>query len=127
MQISYELTQKDFTEAYFAHRNRKALGKWSRRVFIWITGLATAIIIFGFLVKPSIQQAKALLPFFGLVAAWIVMLWLLPWWTMRRQFLGQPGARGPRTLTLDETGAHWRFVRPEQVGAKTGSGAGGDM
>ncbi|MGA9040981.1 MAG: YcxB family protein [Terriglobales bacterium] len=109
MQIAYELTQKDFIEAYSAHRNRSPLSKWSRRIFICIAGLSTAVIALGFLVKPSVQAAKALLPFFGLFAAWILILWVLPRWTMRRQFLRQPGAHGPRTVLFDASGAHWRF------------------
>jgi hypothetical protein len=109
MQIGYELTQKDFTEAYTAHRNRSALSKWSRRLFLWIAGLSTAVVVFGFLVKPSVQAAKALLPFLGLVVAWIAILWILPRWAMRRQFLRQPGAHGQRTVLLDASGVHWRW------------------
>jgi len=109
MQISYELTERDFREAYAAHRNRNTLSKWARRVFIWTAGLGTALILFGFLLKPTAQDAKNLLPFFGLVVMWIAILWLLPIWTMRRQFLKQPGAHGPRTLLLDSSGAHWRW------------------
>jgi len=109
MQIAYELTQKDFIEAYTAHRNRTALSKWSRRLFLWIASLSTAIVVFGFLVKPSVQAAKALLPFLGLVVAWIAILWILPRWAMRRQFLKQPGAHGQRTVLLDASGVHWRW------------------
>lgn len=109
MQISYELTQRDFTEAYTVHRNRKIWSKWTRRVFIWIAGLSTAVVLFGFLVKPSWEQAKALMPLFVLVPMWIAVLWLLPWWLMRRQFLQQPGAHGAKTLTLSETGAIWKW------------------
>jgi purine-cytosine permease-like protein len=109
MQISYELTAKDFSESYVAHRNRNALGKWSRRIFIWVAALCTAIVLLGFLIKPSAQTARSLLPFLGLVIAWIAIVWIRPRWTMRRQFLKQPGAHGPRTLLLDSTGAHWRW------------------
>ena len=109
MQIAYELTQKDFIEAYTAHRNRTALSKWSRRLFLWIASLSTAIVVFGFLVKPSVQAAKALLPFLALVVAWIAILWILPRWAMRRQFLKQPGAHGQRTVLLDASGVHWRW------------------
>ena len=31
------------------------------------------------------------------------------WWSARRQFLRQPGARGPRTVLFDDIGAHWRW------------------
>jgi hypothetical protein len=76
MQIAYALTESDFTESYSVHRNSKTWRKWSRRIFICIAGLFTAIIFFGFLVKPSLQQAKGLAPFFVLVAMWAGILWL---------------------------------------------------
>jgi Ni/Fe-hydrogenase subunit HybB-like protein len=109
MQIAYELTQEDFTEAYSVHRNRSTVTKWFWRIFFWIAGLFTAFIVFGFLLKPSVQAAKALLPFFVLLAVWVAILWILPRWTMRRQFTKQPGAHGPRTVLLDAYGAHWRW------------------
>lgn len=40
---------------------------------------------------------------------WFLVLWWLPRWSMSRQFFKQPGAHGPRTLLLDELGAHWRW------------------
>ncbi len=109
MQIVYELTEKDFTEAYSAHRNRKPLTKWLRRIFIWSFVLFAAVVLFGFLVKPSAQMARNLMPFFGLVVMWILVIWFLPRWLMRRQFLKQPGAHGQRTVTLGADGVHWRW------------------
>ena len=109
MEISYELAEKDFREAYVAHRNRNALSRWSRRLFIWLAGFFAAFVIFGFAVKPSVEAAKNLFPFLGLVLMWIAALWIFPGWNMRRQFLKQPGAHGPRTLLLDSSGAHWRW------------------
>lgn len=109
MQITYELTQKDFIESYGVHRNRSVFKKWSRRIFVWIAGLVVAFILFGFLLKPSAQMARDLGPLFGLVLMWVVVMRILPWWMMRRQFLQQPGAHGPRTVLLDASGAHWRW------------------
>jgi len=60
--------------------------------------------IIGLPGQASAQAARNLLPFFTLIAAWIAILWSLPWWIMHRQFLIQPGARGPRSLTLDGAG-----------------------
>jgi len=109
MQIAYELTPKDFTEAYAAHRDRSSLRKWSRLVFVWISGLVTALILFGLIIKPNAQDARTLMPFFVFVAIWLMIIVFLPKWTMRRQFLQQPGAHGPRTLELDGSGTHWRW------------------
>jgi hypothetical protein len=110
MDIAYELTQRDFTEAYAAHRDRSSWSKWSRRVSVWITGLITSFILFGLLVKPSAQDAKVLMPYFGFVAMWLLIIVFLPRWSIRRQFLQQPAAHGPKTLLLDSLGAHWRWI-----------------
>jgi len=66
-------------------------------------------VLFGFLFKPSAEAGRNLLPLLGLVIAWVATLWILPRRTIRRQFLKQPGAHGPRTLLLDSTGVHWRW------------------
>ena len=109
MQITYELTKHDFIEAYSAHRNRSAVRMWIRRIFLWGLCLVAVFILFGFLVKPSVQSAKGLMPFFAVVIMWVLILAFLPRWTMGRQFTKQPGAHGPRTLLLDSSGAHWRW------------------
>ncbi|MFY9845642.1 MAG: hypothetical protein WA718_12760 [Terriglobales bacterium] len=70
MQITYELTKQDFIEAYSVHRNRSAIRMWTRRIFLWATFLLAALILFGFLVKPSVRMAKDLMPFFALVIMW---------------------------------------------------------
>jgi hypothetical protein len=64
----------------------------------------------GFVSKTSIQGAESLLPIVALMVLWVAILWVLPWWTMRRQFVNQPGAHGPRTVVMDESGAHWRWT-----------------
>ena len=78
MEITYELTKNDFTEAYSAHRNRNKFTKWFRRFFIGIAGLFFAVVFGGFLVKPSAEAAKSLMPLFGLMVMWIGALWFLP-------------------------------------------------
>ncbi len=109
MQFSYELTERDFTQAYRLHRNRHGLIKWFRRLLISVFVLCASVIFLGFLVKPSAKAAHDLMPFFLLTVMWIILLWILPLWSMRRQFSKQPGAHGPRTVTLDSSGAHWRW------------------
>jgi len=109
MEIHYELTKPDFTEAYTAHHNRSTVSKWARRLFIGILVAVVALVFLGFLVKPSAKAAKDLVPFFGIVAMWIVVLWFFPRWMMGRQFTKQPGAQGLRTLMLDARGAHWKW------------------
>jgi YcxB-like protein len=107
MEITYELTQKDFTESFLAHRNRRTWVKWTRRIAVWLVLVTSALLLFG-----SIRtgNTKTLAPLFGLVALWLAIIAGLPsWWSARRQFLKQPGAHGPRTVLLDTSGAHWRW------------------
>jgi hypothetical protein len=107
MEITYELTQKDFTESFNAHRNRRPFVKWARRTVAWVMILASALALFG-----SIRtgNTRTLLPFFGLVAMWLLFLAGAPtWWSARRQFLRQPGAHGARTVLFDAIGAHWQW------------------
>jgi hypothetical protein len=68
-----------------------------------------AFIAFGLIVKPNAQATRNLIPLFLLIFLWIGLLWILPKWQARRQFLKQPGARGGRTVLIDAEGVHWRW------------------
>jgi hypothetical protein len=109
MQFAYELTKKDFTEAYSVHRNRNGLSKWIRRFFVSVLGSVVLLAVFGFFLNPTARAARDLMPIFGLIVLWIAIPWIVPLWSMRPQFLKQPGAHGPRTLDLDSVGAHWKW------------------
>ena len=107
MEISYELTQKDFTEAFSAHRNRRSAIKWTWTIIFWVIILGSSFLLFGAIRSGN---TRTLLPFFAVVALWLLFLSGLPWrFSARKQFLKQPGAHGPRTVMLDGTGAHWRW------------------
>jgi hypothetical protein len=109
MQISYELTVDDFTQAYAVHRNGRVVTRWVRRGFILLTVLLVlvGILMLAFRATPgSAATGRNLLFLAGL---WSACIWLWPWWFMRRQFLKQPGAHGPRTVTLDEAGVRWKW------------------
>ena len=69
--------------------------------------MASAFLLFGAIRSGN---TKTLLPFFAVVALWLLLLAGLPLsLSARRQFLKQPGARGPRTVVFDDIGAHWRW------------------
>lgn len=107
MEITYELTQKDFTESFTAHRNRRPVVKWARRIIVWGMLLVSIFFFFGAI---RTGDTVALLSFSGFVAFWLVMIVGLPSrWSARRQFLKQPGARGTRKVLFDGAGAHWRW------------------
>jgi len=71
--------------------------------------LVAVAIIFGLILQHGIQLTKDYLPLFGLVVFWFLILWAWPRWTMKQQFRKQPGAQGPRTVTFDADGVHWRW------------------
>ena len=107
MQFTYELTERDFIEAYAAHRKHRLVWKLVK-IFLVIFFAFTAVILFGFLVKATWEHTRALMPLFVLAAGWIVLIAFFPRLSMLRQFRRQPGAHGPKTTTLDDMGAHWK-------------------
>jgi hypothetical protein len=109
MQIDYELTQREFIDAFTAHRYRSVARKWLTRLFMSITLVLAVILLIGLIVKPDAQDAKILMPYFVFAFLWIGPMLVLPRWSARRQFLKQPGAQGPRTVLIDPTGVHWRW------------------
>ncbi len=109
MQITYELTQKDFFHCFVAHRNRSFFAKWSFRIVISIVFALAGAGLFLLVLQPSFQVLSNLAPLLGLAALWAVLMWASPWWMARTQFLKQPAAHGPRTLLLDSAGVHWRW------------------
>lgn len=109
MQATFELTQRDFLDSFLAHRNRTLVSKWGYRLL----GLM-ALVFFGISLlaaarRPNAQTVADVIPAFGLSVFLAAMVWGLPWWMARTQFLKQPAAQGPRTMVVDSTGVHWRW------------------
>jgi hypothetical protein len=109
MQITYQLTEKDFVEAYGTNRKRKPFGKWSSRVVGCVTLLVLIAIILGLVLQNGARVTKDYLPLACLALAWFIILEAWPRWEMKQQFRKQPGAHGPRTVLFDDEGAHWRW------------------
>jgi YcxB-like protein len=106
MQIEFELTQKDFREALITNRTRTPGKKWTFRIFLILLLGFWAFLFYGSLLAHSTRQ---LIPFLLLIIVWVAFIAALPWWSARRQFLKQPRAHGPRTLSLDASGVQWRW------------------
>ena len=67
MEIDYELTQDDFIESFTAHRNRNVFIKWLIRLLMSFAIVVAVFLALGLAARPSAQETKDLLPFFGLV------------------------------------------------------------
>lgn len=108
MQISYQLTGRDFVEAFRTHRNRTPFRKWWWRISI-ATIVIAGLVLFVSAIYSGKRSTNSLLQVFGLALTYVVLLWLLRRWNIRRQFRKQPAAHGPRTVILDADGTHIRW------------------
>jgi len=106
MKISYELRQQDFVDAFAAHRKSKPITRWTRPIVITFAGLVILLLLVNVLVQRTYESLTSAMPAFIVFVLWFSMLWAFPRWAARKQFRGQPGAQGLRTLELDQSGTH---------------------
>ena len=105
MEITYELTQKDFFDSIIAHRN----ARWSFRIALGIALLSGAVFVVVIVAQPALRTTTNAVTTVALIAFLVLCTWIAPWRAARNQFRRQPSAHGPRTLTLDSKGMHWRW------------------
>lgn len=108
MELTYELTQRDFYDSFMAHRRRSSVSKWSYRMLFGLIFLLPAIGLIAVATGPQ-TKLVSVVPLFALAGFWAIFIWGLPWLSARSQFLHQPAAQGSKTMTLDESGIHWRW------------------
>jgi len=109
MEVSYELTQKDFYDSFVAHRNRFPVSKWAFRLVALGMFLLVAISLLGIAARPGLDWITDVGEIVLLAVFWAGILWGRPWWTARRQLSEQPSLRGSRTMIVDAVGFHWRW------------------
>lgn len=109
MEVTYELNQKEFYDAFISHRNRSAFSKWFFRILVSMVFLFLGVGLVMLVVHPDASTLSSLVPIIGVAAFWAAILWAAPWWGARLQFNKQPAAQGPRTMFLDSGGVHWRW------------------
>ncbi len=108
MEITYELTERDFREAFVAHRNARLAFRLATRMFgAGMVLLLLASVLAGILLPGGRQTLQSLMPVYLLFGAIVLVIWLGPWQAARSQFRGQPAARGPKTLTTTDSGMEW--------------------
>jgi YcxB-like protein len=109
MEVTYELTQRDFLDSFIAHRNRSKFRKWSFRILVSAILVVVGVGLIAVAVQPNRQALASFGPLVVLGVMWVALMWVTPWWAARRQFSKQPSAQGPRTVLLDAEGIHWRW------------------
>ena len=109
MEISYELTEKDFRDAIIAHRNRTKSSKWAYRVLMILAMALLGINLIGIVMRPITRSLPHDFPI-AIIMLWgIGTLWCGPRLTAKRQYVKQPSAHGARTVLMDSDGIHWRW------------------
>lgn len=109
VEVTYELTQRDFFDSFVAHRNRSFLTKWFWRL---ITVIVCTLVAAGVFDVAARHNAQAVSDFGRLMVfplLWAAIVWVMPWWTAKNQFSKQPKAHGPRTMTVDAQGIRWHW------------------
>jgi hypothetical protein len=104
MQVNYELSQRDFLDAFKAHRKRSTVLKWVLWVgmaFVFTLAVTNLILVVSF--PGSEGMSTAALPLA------LACLWALVAWAARNQYRNQPAAKGSKTLLLDAAGLDWRW------------------
>jgi hypothetical protein len=109
MEINFELALQDFYDSIRAHRTRSAFSKWSYRLLLFILCFGPGICLINLVFNPLSRFLEDGLPLLLLGAFWLLVLWILPKWNVRRQFIKQPSAHGPKKLSLDAAGLHWKW------------------
>ena len=109
VEITYELTEKDFFDSMIAHRNRTASSRWSFRIMLLVALLAAGFGVFLIIKEPDSQLTINAIVLIAVAVFWGGCKWARPRWAARKQYRQQPSAQGPRTLVLDSTGMHWRW------------------
>jgi hypothetical protein len=109
LQVTYQLTQKDFVESLKAYRERSTFRRWLWRL---IPAIPLGLAGFGILIyfeTSDPQVVSNLAPLIVLAVFWVVLLWASPRLGARMQFRKQPAAHAPKTISLDSSGVHWRW------------------
>jgi hypothetical protein len=109
MEVIYQLTQRDFFDSFIAHPYGSTLRKWTIGVAAYGAPIFGGVGLLVYAVSPLTNTLANLHPLFILATLWGVLVWALPWWSARNQYLKQPGAHGPRTALVDAVGVHWRW------------------
>lgn len=108
MEITYELTQKDFVEAFIAHRNRSALLRWLFRLCAFLFFVCIGLGLFGSIFIPQLFLSSYL-PLLLLGLFWIFLLWIAPRLMARTQYKKQPAAQGAIVFAVDTAGVQWKW------------------
>jgi hypothetical protein len=78
MELTYDLTQKDFYDSFLAHRQRSVVSKWSFRLMLGCVFLLPAI---GLVTLATDHQVPlgTIVPLFVLATFWAILIWGTPW------------------------------------------------
>jgi YcxB-like protein len=103
MTATYKLQAQDFVDAQFAHYNRNAWSRWSRRLLLGFAIFAALGFIFALIVSAG-RELQSLLPLGAGAALWLLFLYGLPQYAGRKQFNSSPSSKASIDLCADDQG-----------------------
>src|ERR1043165_57972 len=99
MKITYQLTPRDFQGTFLTNRVFK-LFYWAVVLFICFMLLVLLIS----LMSGRREQVLGALPFMCVVSAWALIMYLIPRWSIRRQFLTNPTLQSSVSAEFSDEG-----------------------
>jgi hypothetical protein len=113
VQITYQLTADDYRHGAIAWRSLRAYRKWFVPGVSFLCGVALARSIQQAYERPTSLNLAVAGALIGVAVFWIVVVWLGPPFSARRQFSSMPTAHGPITIEASESGLHILSVHTE--------------
>ena len=101
MKITYQLTPRDFQEAFGPTKTKKVMTALA-------FALISALVISSFFMTGEQREMylRDLYPCLAVIAAWLGIFWILPLWAAKKQFAGMPAAKSPITYEFTEDFVH---------------------
>jgi hypothetical protein len=112
VQITYQLTQDDYREAFSAYRHRSTRSRWMFHICRGVAILTICLAILLTLATP-VTQFTSLWVIYALALFWIYYVWYCPHLVARKMIKTSPNANVLRTVELTDAGVHERTEHGE--------------
>jgi hypothetical protein len=106
MQVTYQLTPKDYHHGLLAWRNLKKWRRWLLRCAYFLVGLTLLLSLLPLLLRPGTVMPRIWATPFAFAVCWFAFMLIVPRLSARRQFRNTPTAQAPATIEASDAGLH---------------------